>query len=610
MKGPGEPSAGADRPACVHQLFEDQVRRTPDAVALEAGADEVRYDDLNRRANRLARHLREAGVRVGDIVGIHLLRSIDSVVAMLAVLKAGAAYLPLEADLPVRRRELMLAECGVRLVLTSAPLRWTDPAAAGLSLSGEAAAIAARPGDDLGLVIDPENLMYVPYTSGSTGRPKGTEVPHRGVVGFFRGAGYADWSAGQKALHHSAQSWDGHVLDIYPALLSGGCVVIHPGSVLDTVDVARLARDRGVTVLLLPAAAFNVVVDVDPSLLRTVRWLLTGGETMSPGHVAKAMAALPETRIVNGYGPSECTVYATAHTVGPRDLESPSIPIGLPVGDRAVHILDGSGLPVPDGDRGELYIGGPGVSRGYLGDRRLTAERFVPDPFAGTPGARLFRTGDLGRRGPHGALEFLGRVDDQVKIRGFRVELGEVESVLREQPGIRDAAVKVHGSAATGAARLIGYVVPDATPPVDPAGVREALRHRLPEAMVPTAIVVVDRFPLNHHGKVDRDRLPVPPVRPAAPASGYAEPRTEVERCLAGIWRELFDLDQVGRQDDFFALGGQSIVATRTVARIRQVFGADVKLRTLYDAPVLEQFAAAVENARPPAPGGTPPLLQ
>jgi amino acid adenylation domain-containing protein len=590
---------------CVHELFAEQACRTPDAVALVSGGEQIRYGELNRRCNQLARYLRDAGVRAGEIVGIHLHRSIDSVVAMLAVLKTGAAYVPLEPGLPAQRQKLMMAECDVRFVITAPSLGWTDPTVRALSPLDFSATIAALPDSDLDVATHPESLMYVPYTSGSTGRPKGTGVPHRSVPGFFQDTDYAGWGPDQVALYHSAQSWDGHVLDLYPTLLTGGRVVIFPGTVIDPIEVARLARERAVTILWLTAAAFNAIVDSDPTLLAAVRCLLIGGETLSRPHVTKAMAALPRTRIVNGYGPSECTVFACVHPIDPFDLNRTSIPIGHPIGDRRVHLLGPTGQPVADGERGELYIGGPGVPRGYLRNARLTAERFVPDPFGGRGGARLFRTGDFARRATAGAIEFLGRGDDQVKIRGFRVELGEVEAALRELPGIRDAAVTIRGDAAAGTARLIGYVVPDLDRSVDPAQVRTDLRGRLPEPMVPAAVVVVGYLPLNLNGKVDRSRLPVPPHRSSGSSPGYAAPRTEVERCLSTIWQELFEVDEIGLRDNFFELGGHSLLASRTVARIRQRLGVEVKLRAVYDAPVLERLAAIVEKAqqhhRPPS---------
>jgi amino acid adenylation domain-containing protein len=578
----------------VHELFEDQVRRTPDAVALTEGAEHVTYQELNRRANQLAHHLVAAGVRQHDIVGVHLVRSADLVVAMLAVLKAGAAYLPLEPALPAQRRRQMLAECAPRLVITAPPLDWPDPGVRELSLRRDAALIAACAGTDPRLPVSPESLVYVPYTSGSTGRPNATGVPHRSLPGFFRGTDYGGWGPGQVALFHSSLSWDGHVLDLYPSLLTGGRVVICPVTDPDPLRVAAFARDAGVTILLLPSGAFNAVVDGDVSLLSAVRVLLTGGETMSRRHVAAALDALPDTVIVNGYGPSECTVYTCVHPVGRDDLTRASIPIGRPVGDRTVHVLAGDCSAVPDGAHGELHVGGPGVARGYLTGPRLTAERFVPDPSGAAPGARLFRTGDIVRRTPGGTLEFVGRTDDQVKIRGFRVELGEVEAALRDQPGVRDAAVKVHGDAAAGTARLVGYAVPEDGAAIDAAGLRARLRTRLLDAMVPAAILVLDRLPLNSNGKVDRDRLP----RPDGASAGYVPPRTEVERCLAGVWQELFELDRVGRGDNFFDLGGHSLLATRVVSRVKQLLDVPMTVRTVYDAPVLARLAEILERTR------------
>nr|WP_062330523.1 non-ribosomal peptide synthetase [Herbidospora sakaeratensis] len=553
--------------AVIHELFEERARIAPAAVALESASGLMSYADLNAAANRLARHLAGRGVRPRDVVGVSMPRGIETIVTMLATLKAGAAYLPLEPGLPADRLAAMTERARPKLIVSAPPPE---------------SELAGLPATDLGLPVDPDDLVYLPFTSGSTGVPKGIEVPHRAVPGFFAGT---PWGAPRVALHHSAQSWDGHVLDVYPALLTGGRVVVCPPEVTDPLDVARLARDAGVTVLWLTATAFNVVVDTEPGLLAGVRWLLTGGETLSRAHVARARAALPGTRLVNGYGPSECTVFATTHEITSADGE---IPIGRPVGDRRVSLSE----------EGEIHVGGPAVARGYLGDPRLTADRFTPDP-DGPPGARRYRTGDLGRREPDGSYAFLGRADDQVKIRGFRVELGEVETALREVAGVRDAAVAVRGAAALGAATLVGYVVGGPAP----AAILATLRARLLPAMVPSAIVPLDRLPLTRTGKVDRAALP-------APARTADAPVTDVERLIAGIWREVFGVADVGRSDDFFGLGGHSLTATRTISRIRRHLDVDLPIRALYETPRLADLAVAVERARsapPPAP--LPPIV-
>lgn len=594
-------------PACVHQLFEARAARTPDAVALRHRGEAVTCADLNARANRLARHLVRHGVRHGDRVGLRLERSPECVAAMLAVLKTGAAYVPLESALPRARLDHMMAETRPAAVIT-ADRPWTADGVPCLVLAREAAAIAAADGHDLGLPVSPDDAMYIPYTSGSTGLPKGTVVPHRAIPGFFAGTAYARWGEGSTALMHSALSWDGHVLDLYPALLTGGTVVIAPVEVQDPVEVARLCRSEGVATLWLSAQAFNTVVDVDVTLLSGLRSLMVGGEQLSVPHIARALKALPDIALVNGYGPSECTVFAAVHPVTAADTapEATAIPIGRPIGDRRVLLVDRAGALVDGEGEGEVCVAGPSVPHGYLDRPALTAERFVPDPSGGRPGARVYRTGDRARRRADGVLEFVGREDGQVKLRGFRIELAEIEAVLRTAPGVVDAAAAV--DSAGPAPRLAGYVVPAAPGGPVPGGVLEHLRERLHPSMVPAVLMALERLPLGRTGKLDRAALPVPPAPGPSDAAG-PEPATATERRLAGIWGEVLGRPAIRTGDDFFTLGGDSLLATRVVARVRSWTGTTVTVRDLYDAPSLRRFAAwldALDTAdRAPAP---PPL--
>ncbi|MBS2547174.1 non-ribosomal peptide synthetase [Catenulispora sp. NL8] len=601
--------SGDGDPRCVHELFEDTAARFPDLVALRDGATTHTYAALNEQANRLARLLAARGVGIGDRVGLRLPRSTGFVAAALAVLKTGAAYVPFEAGLGADRVRTMAAENRLALLVAADAADPGVPGCSTLALAGLDDELARESPENLGLPVEPDDVMYVPYTSGSTGRPKGTEVPHRAVAGFFAGEDYAFWGPGAVTVHHSALSWDGHVLDLYPALLSGGEVVVHTGDSGDPLAVARLAADCGATVIWLTAAAFNTVVDVDVTLLSGLRYLMTGGETLSRRHVAEALNALPGTRIVNGYGPSECTVFSSVHEIEPEDCANQAgIPIGRAVGDRVLCIVDPESRAVPDGALGELCVGGPAVARGYLSRPALTAERFVPDPFGG-PGARMYRTGDRVRRGPGGRLEFGGRGDDQVKIRGFRVEPGEVAERLRRLPEVRDAVVTPRRDEDGACAELIAHVVlADPAPadaadaePADPDAIRTRLRAELAAelapALVPGAFVLLDRMPLTANGKVDKRALPA-----AGPGdrgeAGYAVPRGATEEFLAGIWSELLDCPEVGREHDFFLLGGQSLLAVRMAGRIKQKYGIDVALRAVYGAPRLWQLAAEIDRHR------------
>jgi amino acid adenylation domain-containing protein len=582
--------------ACAHELFERQVALAPDAPAVEHRTERLTYGELNARANRLARALRAAGVRTGDRVGLRAVRSAQLVVALLAVLKAGAGYVPLESGFPPASLARIVTETGVRLVVTCGAA-WDGPPLPVFDPAAEAAAIAELPGGNLDVAVSPDDTLYVPFTSGSTGVPKGTDVPHRALPGFFRDT-YAGWGPGLTGLLHSSLSWDGHLLDLFPSLLTGGRVVVAPAELRDPVEIATLARDSAVTTLWLSAQAFNTVVDVDPALLSGLRWLVVGGETLSVAHVRRAATALPALRLVNGYGPSECTVFTCVRPITAADLAGP-IPIGRPVGDREAHVLDDTGDPVPDGVTGELYVAGPAVPHGYLGRPALTAERFVPDPFSGRPGARLYRTGDLVSRRADGALEFHGRGDGQVKLRGFRVELSEVEAVLRAHPGVADAAAAVDRSGP--AERLVAYVVPAHGDRV-PDGLAEHAAAGLHAAMTPAGYLALPRLPLSRTGKLDRSALP--PFAPGRDQPAGTPPRGEAEERAAAVWREVLGAPAIGRDANFFLLGGDSLLATRVVARLRGWAGPALTIRDLYEAPVLADFAAAADAMR--AAGGGP----
>ena len=576
----------------VHALFEQQVRRSPDAIAIVHEREILTYVQLNARANRLAHHLTALGVRPGGRVGLRLPRSVDFVVAIFAVLKAGGAYVPLEERQPGDRLRRIAAEAGLSLVIARDAAAWPNADTPLLSLTESADAIEARTARNPAVPVGPDDLCYIPYTSGSTGQPKGIEVPHRSVPGFFTGVQYAAWGSDTCTLQHMALSWDGHVLDVYPTLLRGGRLVIFPADAGDPVAVARYARDCGVNLLSMSTAAFHAVVDVDPGLLGGVRHLLVGGEAMSRAHAAAVLRTLPDTTLVNGYGPSECTVFTCTHVVTAEDIGRRAVPIGEAIGDRVVHLLDEDGREVPDGRIGELCVGGPGVGRGYLGQPALTADRFRPDE-SGASGARIYRSGDLVRRAPEG-LQFVGRIDDQVKIRGLRVEPGEVAALLRSCPGVLDAAVVPSRDEHGVCHELHAYVV--VAVGFRRTSTYEILRSHLPAAMVPAAIVTLDRLPLTSNGKLARQSLPAPTVADRGLVDDYAAPRSDTESFVAALWQELLGTDRVGRDDDFFAHGGHSLAATRVAARVGRRYGVEVSLQALYDRPHLATFAEEVDR--------------
>ena len=601
---------GVPNDRCIHELFEQQAARRPDAIALIQGDEIVRYGELNERANRLAHHLRALGVKREERVGICVERTPRMVEGLLAILKAGAAYLPLDPSNPVDRLQFMLEDASVRVVLSEASVRERIDGLSGacrvVDLDRERAAIAAHSAANPATGVTAENLAYVVYTSGSTGEPKGTEVPHRSLTGFMFGVSYATFDEQQVLLQHSSVSWDALTLELWPALAHGGHCVLYAGRVITPEELGELVERHGISVLWLTSSVFTAVMETRPEVLRGVRQLLTGGEALSVPHVRRALAELPGTRIVNGYGPSECTVFSTCH-VPSRELPegAASIPIGRPVGDRRVYLLDERMDLVPVGVVGEIHVGGPGVGRGYLQRPALTAERFVPDPFGGEPGARLYRTGDLARWTADGVLEFVGRRDHQVKVRGFRIELGEIEAVLGRHEQIRECALKVWED---GEKRLVAYVVAYEGTGLTADDVRAYLKERVPEYMVPSIVEMLDAMPLTANGKVDRRALPEPKREVRESGDAPAAPRTPLEELIASIWCEVLDLERVGIHDSFFDLGGHSLSAMKIVSRIRKSLQVDLPIRTLFQTPTIAAIADAI-SGETVEPGFEPPPI-
>jgi amino acid adenylation domain-containing protein/thioester reductase-like protein len=593
--GPVDPSL-AHIPA--HRLIEAQAARTPDADALVLGGDTLSYGEMNARANRLARHLVARGVRPDVRVGIAADRTPEAIVALLAVLKAGGAYVPLDPALPADRAAGMVADADIRLVVgrdehAAAVAGWGAAFVSVESGAGEA-------DGNLPVDLDPDALAYVIYTSGSTGAPKGVMVRHAGLANLAlafvqtHGFGPAD-----RVLMVPPLSFDASVGDVFPALVSGGAVVLHPAPAeLNGAKVMELCRAHGLTMLDVPAALWGVWTDelasrgpVDPSPLRMV---MMGGEAAALDRAdAWARTTGGTVELVNHYGPTETTVCATLLVTVDAEAwrgRAASIPIGRPLANTRIYLLDARGGPAPLSVPGELCIGGTGVARGYLGQPALTAERFVPDPFADEPGARMYRTGDRVRWLLDGTVEFLGRTDHQVKVRGYRIEPAEVEAALLAHPAVREALVMVREDE-PGRRRLVAYVGAPGEHPSS-ADLREWLRGRLPEYMVPGAFVVMDALPMTSHAKVDRRALPAPALDAS---EAYVEPRTETERTLAALWADVLGVARVGARDDFFDLGGHSLLALPLVHRVNEAFGVEVPLRTLFNAPNVAAMAAAVD---------------
>ncbi|HEX6367826.1 MAG TPA: amino acid adenylation domain-containing protein [Longimicrobium sp.] len=600
------PESGTDpRARTLHALFARQAQRTPGAVAVEHGGERLTYAQLDARAGRLAGHLRALGVEAEARVAICVERGVEMVVGMLGVMKAGGAYVPLDPAYPAERLAFMLRDCGASVLLTQAGLEASLPAhgARVVRLDADAGwgAGDADPAPEDGATG--ESLAYVIYTSGSTGTPKGVMVPHGGVPNLLDDVqARAPLGPGDRCSVWTSISFDVSVYEVFAPLLAGATLCVPPGEVArDGAAFMEWLADERIGGAYVPPfflAEYREWLRAHPGR-SAMRRLLVGVEPISEPLLAEIRRRVPGLRVINGYGPTETTICATLYDVPEQaDRERPA-PIGRAVANTRLYVLDEARAPVADGEPGELYVGGAGLARGYLGRPELTAERFVDDPFRA--GERVYRTGDRVRMTADGDLEFVGRVDHQVKIRGFRIEPGEIESVLAHHPGVREAVV-VAREDVPGDRRLVAYVSADGG--VDADALRGRVKERLPEHMVPAAFVVLDRLPLSPNGKVDRRALPAPAW--GAASDDYQPPRTRVEQAVARVWAGVLGVERVGVHDDFFALGGHSLSATQAMSRVRRELGVELPLRALADHPTLAAFAAVAEGAA--AGGGAPEL--
>lgn len=585
------------RDSCVHELFEAQAARTPEAVALEFEGQTLSYRELNRRSNQLAHRLRALGVGPEVLVGLCVDRSLEMVVGLLGILKAGGAYLPLDPGYPRERLAFMLKDTRASVILTESKQgkRLPGHQARVVLLDAEADSLRAESTENPVNASSAKNLAYVMYTSGSTGRPKGTLVPHRGVVRLVQGADYARLRPEEVFLQFAPISFDAATFEIWGSLLNGARLVVSPPGTPTLKDLARVIRRHRVSTLWLTAGVFHLMVEEHLEELSEVAQLLAGGDVLSAPHVEKLLQVPGKGRLINGYGPTESTTFACVHPMERDGKVASPIPIGRPIANTQVYVLDRHYNSAPVGVPGELYIGGDGLARGYWERPGLTAERFVPHPFSRERGGRLYRTGDLARYRADGTLDFLGRVDNQVKIRGFRVELGEIESALAQYPDVQETVVVAREGRA-GDKRLVAYIVlrEDQRPPV--TELRAFLKKSLPDYMIPSFFVPMDALPLNPNGKVDRQALPVPEASRADPEKRFVAPRDELELQLAKIWGSVLNVEAVGIQDNFFDLGGHSLLAVRLFSEIEKATGRNLPLATLFEAPTVEQLAAILRQ--------------
>jgi len=590
--------------ACTHRLFEQQVERTPDAVAVESGDRALTYRQLNDRSNQLAADLRESGVVADTLVGICMNRVPEVIVAMLAIMKAGGAYLPLDASNPPERMQYIMNDAGLSMVLTT---KVSAPRIVGFN--GRVILVdeyrerlvtekTVNPIANVGL----DHLAYAVYTSGSTGQPKGILIPHSALVNHtLMLVEKYNFSASDRRLQFVSIASDVLIADVFPALISGATVVLWPyASILSISDFLGFLEDRKVTIAALPSAYWHEWVSAMttdalpfPSALRVV---ISGMDSVRPDCFAIwKQKASKRVRWFNVYGPSEATCSATSYEADlDGDETLSSVPIGRPLANVRIYILDAQAHLVPIGVPGEICIGGRGVARGYLNRPELTAEKFVRDPFGDEPGGRLYRTGDVGRYLRDGNIEFLGRIDDQIKIRGFRVEPGEVETALRGLPGVRDAAVIVDGETSD-TRKLIAYVVPVLGTQPAPRDLLVSLRQNLPEYMLPATIVLLAAIPMTPNGKIDQGVLPKPNFTPEQGTHAYVQPRDPMEYTLTAIWEELLGI-RVGVLDDFFDIGGHSLLAVQMLDEVSRACGRVVPVTTLFTESTVERLAKVLRG--------------
>lgn len=582
------------RAATLGSLFLDIARAHPEKIAIIQGDQKFSYDQLHAYASRLAQELRTRGIGAGDVIGITTAHAPETIGALLGIALSGAAYVPIALDHPLERIRFLMDDTSARMLLVEPACEHTPESLERPILRLEPMGTEVAPVECVDPGAESHHAAYILYTSGSTGSPKGVVVPHRAVIRLVRGANYMDFRSDEIFLLAAPLSFDASTLEVWGPLLNGATLVIPDSGasgLTGLVQVARTVREQGVTTLWLTAGLFQVMVDEHMADMKGLRNLLAGGDVLSVAHVRRAFEALPKTRLINGYGPTENTTFTTCHTITQADLDGAPIPIGRPIANTTVYILDAHGQLAPIGVPGEILTGGDGLARGYLNNTELTSEKFIPNPLPGHETDILYRTGDRGRWRANGTIEFLGRSDRQIKIRGVRIEPEEVETALLGHPLIAACRVGIHGMTADEKV-LVAWVCPKPGMEVDRQELADYLSERLPPFLRPDAIVTLDHLPLTPNGKIDIEALPAPETE-ARPHS--TPPVTETEKQLAAIWRDLLNISTIGRDDNFFYLGGHSLLALKLFSRIHRESGVLLPLATLLKAPTLRSLALVMD---------------
>jgi len=573
---------------CIHQLFEEQVEKTPDAIAVVFEQEQLTYQQLNAKANQLAHYLQSLGVKPETLVGICIERSVEMVIGLLGILKAGGAYLPLDPSYPAERLSYMFKDASVSVLLTKKSLVVSLPEhqAQVFCLDRDWEIIDSLSQQNLDSGVKAENFAYVMYTSGSTGQPKGVSIIHQGVVRLVKQTNYVELTSSQVFLQLAPFSFDASTFETWGCLLNGSRLVVMSPGTPSLETIGKIIEKNQVTTLWLTAALFQLMVDEQQERLKSVTQLLAGGDVLPLSHVEKVMAYLPDCQLINGYGPTENTTFTCCYQVQQKSEQQISVPIGRPISNTQVYILDANLQPVPIGIPGELHIGGDGLARDYLNRPELTKEKFIPNPFDNN--SKLYKTGDLARYLPDGNIEFIGRIDNQVKLRGFRIELGEIESALSTHPQVRQTVV-ICREDIPGNKQLVAYLL-TSEPELNSTELRPYLQSKLPEYMVPSAFVLLDNLPLTPNGKIDRKALPAPDIN-LTRSHEYVPPQTETEKHIATVLQEVLQLEKVSIYDNFFELGANSLMLVKIHSNLQEILSIELPLVDMFTYPNIKALS-------------------